>query len=422
MALNTGDIVELEVTKVVHGGDGLTRHEGFVIFVRGGLPGERVLARVYSVKKSHAFADLIEVLVPSAHRVAHIWPEADVARAPEARAGGADYGHIDLDYQRVLKTDILREALTRYGGVSEDFVRSVHVEPVNGSADALRWRTRVTLNVDSTGLAGPYAERTNQVIAVDSLPLAASALEALGIHHGDWSGHSRIRLVQSSTGQPRVIIDTQKPQPLTEKVGDEVFHLSDHSFWQVHRGAAETLDALVSEALAAGLAGSGGFSPVDPMAQHFDLYSGVGLFAKAIGRAYGPDSRIIAVESDSGATDFTTKNLRHYLHSEVANSDVKRFLQSFTPEGTVGTEGTAGTVGTVVLDPPRTGAKAEVVGHIIALRPQQVIYVACDPVALGRDVRLFRDAGYELVSVKGVDLFPHTHHMEAVASLVPTGI
>ncbi|MEX2441142.1 MAG: TRAM domain-containing protein, partial [Pontimonas sp.] len=258
MALDTGDIVELEVTKVVHGGDGLARHDGFVIFVHGGLPGERVLARVYSVKKSHAFADLIEVLVPSNHRVTHIWPEADVSRAPEARAGGADYGHIALDYQRVLKTDILREALTRYGGVSEDFVRSVHVEPVNGSADALRWRHRVTLHVDNSGLAGPYAERTHRVIAVDSLPLAASSLEALGVHHGDWSGHKQIRLVQSSTGQPRVIIDSQKPQALTEKVGDDVFHLSDHSFWQVHHSAAHTLDALVSEALSEGLAGGRG--------------------------------------------------------------------------------------------------------------------------------------------------------------------
>jgi len=413
MALDTGDIVELEVTKVVHGGDGLARHEGFVIFVHGGLPGERVLARVYSVKKSHAFADLIEVLTPSSHRVPHIWPEADVSRAPEARAGGADYGHIELGYQRALKTDILREALTRHAGVSEDFAQGVRVEPADGAPDALRWRTRVTLHVDESGLAGPYAERTHQVIAVDSLPLAASSLEGLGIHHGDWSGHKQIRLVQSSTGQPRVIIDTQKPQPLTEKVGDDVFHLSDQSFWQVHHSAAETLDALVSNALVQGLAGEGGFTPVDPSAQHLDLYSGVGLFAKAIGRAYGPDSRIIAVESDSGATDFTTKNLRHYPHSEVANSDVKRFLQSFTPEGTVGT---------VVLDPPRTGAKADVVGHIIALQPQQVIYVACDPVALGRDIKLFRDAGYELVSVKGVDLFPHTHHMEAVASLVPTGV
>ena len=415
MALDTGDSVELEVTKVVHGGDGLARHDGFVVFVHGGLPGERVRARVYSVKKSHAFAELIEVLVPSAHRVSHIWPEADVSRPPQHRAGGADYGHIELGYQRELKTAILQEALTRHGGVSDDFASRVQVEPVAGETDGLRWRTRVTLHVDDRGLAGPYAERSHTVIDVDSLPLASSVLDALAVHRGDWSGHSQIRLVQNSAGDARVVIDTQKPQPITEQVGDEVFHLSDHSFWQVHHGAAQTLDALVSSALAgSGVSapGVGDFRPVDPAAVHLDLYSGVGLFARALGRAYGPDAPIIAVESDSAATDFTTKNLRDFSRAEVVDSDVKRFLQTFTPEGPVGT---------VVLDPPRTGAKADVVGQIIALGPQQVIYVACDPVALGRDLALFRDAGYELERVQGVDLFPHTHHMEAVASLRPTG-
>ncbi len=402
MAVNVGEVLELEVTKVVHGGDGLARHDGFVIFVHGGLPHERVRAEVYSVKKSHAFAELVEVVTPSSQRVSHIWPEADVSRPPATRAGGADYGHIDISYQRALKTGILREALTRHGGIDEARVENLRVEALPGDADGLHWRTRVTLHVGSDGRAGPYAERSHQVIPVSTLPLATEAIESLGVHTTDWAGHQQVRVVHTSSGEPRVIIDQQRPTEIIETVGQREFVLSDQSFWQVHHRAAPTLHQAVGDALSR--------VDVDPAATHLDLYGGVGLFADVVGSHFGDQAPILVVESDPLAAGYTQRNLTPYAGAVAVTEEVKGFLSHYRPDGAVGA---------VILDPPRSGAKDEVVRRVAALSPQAIVYVACDPVALGRDLRTFREHGYELENVRGFDLFPHTHHLEAVALLVP---
>lgn len=403
MALDVGDVVELEVTKVVHGGDGLARHEGFVVFVHGALPRERVAARIHKVKKSHAFADLLEVHTASTQRVAHIWPEADISRPPEARAGGADFGHIDLAYQRALKSEILIDALVRHGRVDEGFCGDIRVEAPSGDVDGRHWRTRVSLHVGPDGRAGPYAERSRTVIPVESLPLAAIEIEELGAHHTQWSGHRQIRLVDPSGSQPRLIIDEQSPQPIVETVLGDVFVLSDQSFWQVHKRAPETLSVAVAEALQS--------VDVDPARHHLDLYGGVGLFGKTLLRHFGEDASVAVVESDPQAATYTTQNLANYPHATAVTADVKRFIDSVNREDQFGA---------IVLDPPRSGAKREVVHGVAALAPQAVVYVACDPVALGRDIELFRTAGYQLRSVRGFDLFPHTHHIEAVAVFVPS--
>ena len=400
--MEVGDEIELEVTKVVHGGDGLSRHDGFVIFVHGGLPRERVLARVYSVKKSHAFAQLLEVLTPSSQRVPHIWPEADVSRPPDQRAGGADYGHIDLTYQRALKMDIVRDALIRQGGIDEDQISGLRVQALPGDEEGLRWRSRITLHVGPDGRAGPYAEKSHRVIPVESLPLAAESIEALGVHQSDWTGNKQVRVVDPSRGQERLIVDQQKPQDIIERCAGRDFVLSDQSFWQVHHHAAETLHQAVRDALS-------GLS-IDPDGHHLDLYGGVGLFADALGQHFGPAASMTVVESDPLAARYTARNLVDYPNATAATEEVKSFLRHYRPESQVGV---------VVLDPPRSGAKDEVVKRVSSLSPRAVVYVACDPVALGRDLRTFREQGYELSSVRGFDLFPHTHHVETIALLVP---
>lgn len=400
MVVGVGDMLELEVTKVVHGGDGLARHEGFVIFVHSALPGESVVARVYSVKKSHAFAELIDITVPSAQRVQHIWPEADVSRPPENRAGGADYGHIDLSAQRTLKGDILREALTRHGHVDPEIVSALHVETLPGNADGSRWRTRVNLHVGPDGVAGPYAERSHRVIPVQSLPLATSAIEHIGVHQMDWSGHQNIRITHPQGAQPRIIIDQQKPHEIREQVGTKEFVLHDQSFWQVHHDAAATLQAAVIDVLEG--------VQVDPKRTHYDLYAGVGLFAAGLANQWGENTSLRVVESDHLAAQYARRNLAGVPRAEVFSDTVSSFLRHHDPESAVGA---------VVIDPPRAGAKEAVVRAVAALSPQVIIYVACDPVALGRDVKTFRDVGYELTGVRSFDLFPHTHHVEALAVL-----
>ncbi|HWU30750.1 MAG TPA: RsmD family RNA methyltransferase, partial [Microbacterium sp.] len=167
-------------------------------------------------------------------------------------------------------------------------------------------------------------------------------------------------------------------------------------FWQVHPQAADTLHQAVGDALA---------GRVDADATHFDLYGGVGLFAATLGEQGASD--IVTVESDRRATEHAQQNLAAF-DAQAVTARVDRFLAGL-PEGT--------RAGAVVLDPPRAGAGRGVVESIHALEPEAIVYVACDPVALARDLGTFRGLGWGVTSLQAFDLFPHSHHFEAVALL-----
>ena len=404
-----GDLLELEVSKVVHGGYGLARHDGFVLFVKGALPGEVISARVTEAKKSHGIADLLEVLSASDSRVPHIWPEADVSREPGQRAGGADYGHINLDYQRELKTEILRDSLERFGRLDPSLSISCEVGAIPGEESGQHWRTRVVLNVDDRGQAGPYAEGTHRVIPVESLPLATPAINELGAHRMEWSGHQKIRIVDNSQDPPRLVIDSQKPEPITQWVGDIPFRLTDQSFWQVHHSAATTLFDDVSRRIAS--------LPLTTDLEHWDLYAGVGLFGRAIGEALGPAVKVTSVESDSESTEFAAANLTNAVGARAVSLSTEKFVAEAASQN----HESSLPVGVVVLDPPRSGAGKTVIDALGAIRPQAVIYVACDPVALGRDMGIFREHGYLPSDIVAFDLFPHTHHFETLVTFTPEG-
>jgi tRNA/tmRNA/rRNA uracil-C5-methylase (TrmA/RlmC/RlmD family) len=111
-----GDEFECDITNVAHGGVFVARHEGRVVFVSDAVPGERVRVRVTEASKSSFWrADTLSVITPSEHRREHVWAEASVHRPPEQRAGGAEFGHIDLAFQRHLKTTVLHESFERVG-------------------------------------------------------------------------------------------------------------------------------------------------------------------------------------------------------------------------------------------------------------------------------------------------------------------
>jgi tRNA/tmRNA/rRNA uracil-C5-methylase (TrmA/RlmC/RlmD family) len=400
---SVGDRLYLEISKVVHGGFGLARHDGFVIFVKGVLPGEWITAELYQVKRSHGYAHLLEVISESVYRKPHIWPEADHSRPIHARVGGADYGYIQRDYQLELKRLILEDSLVRFGKVDGSLAASVSVGALPGDDHGLHWRTRTTLHVSSDGTVGPYAEASHTVVPVTSLPLSTRESAAVGVLSGDFLGHQRIRVVHPSRSEPRLIIDRQKPEPITEWVGQIPFQLSDQSFWQVHKSAATILFDLVLSTLKQ--------IYVNPEATHWDLYGGVGLFSRAVLESVGQDSRVVSVESDGEASRFAATNLESFPNARAVASSTEGFLAHDDDAHDVGP------LGVVVLDPPRSGARDEVVHRVCERTPEAVIYVACDPVAMGRDLNSFRGRGYVPVEVAALDLFPNTHHFESVAVL-----
>jgi tRNA/tmRNA/rRNA uracil-C5-methylase (TrmA/RlmC/RlmD family) len=143
-------------------------------------------------------------------------------------------------------------------------------------------------------------------------------------------------------------------------------------------------------------------------ADNLDLYGGVGLFTGTIAAKFGESLRMTTVESFKQATADATLNLKDLPNVKAVCEPVERFLAPHKDE-----TGQA----TVVLDPPRSGAGAKVVGQLVKLAPKHIVYVACDPVALARDLKTFLEH-YDLVAIRAFDLFPHTHHLETIASLV----
>jgi len=188
-----------------------------------------------------------------------------------------------------------------------------------------------------------------------------------------------------------------------EVVGARRFRLDASGFWQVHRHAAATLTAAVQDAIDADL--------LDPAAPNLDLYGGVGLLAAAVGDRFGASTRITSVEGSATATAHARENLRDLPGASAESGRVDAWLRDRGAPDLRGADRS-----TVVLDPPRSGAGREVVDRLASLGPAQIVYVACDPVALARDVGLLAGHGYILRRVRAFDLFPNTHHVEAVAA------
>ena len=396
-----GTELELEVTGVAHGGISVARHEGRVVFVSDTIPGETVIARVTEAsKKSFWRAETVRVLTPSEHRQPHIWSATSIDRPPVDRAGGAEFGHIRIEHQRELKRQVLADALKRMAGIESD----VTVEALPGNADGTGWRTRVRLQVSEAGRPGPFAARSHRVIEVSDLPLATAAVAEAAPFDQLFPGVEHIDVLEPTTSGARLIVGRQKPVVIRELVGDREFRLDDGGFWQVHRHAAATLTTAVQDAIDDAL--------FDPRAHNLDLYGGVGLLAAAVGDRFGSTTRITSVESDSRATEHAGENLADWLGARAVTARVERWIANLA------TYGEKLKSATVVLDPPRSGAGSAVVEALVTLAPAQLVYVACDPVALSRDIGLFRERGYELDGLRAFDLFPNTHHVEAVARLV----
>ncbi len=388
-----GERYTVDVGPVAHGGHFVARHEGLVVFVRHSLPGERVVVEITEGDEHSKFlrGDAVEVLRPSPDRV-----------VPPCRfsgphmCGGCDFQHVAATAQRELKASVVREQLQRLAGLDVD----VRVEAVPGDDEGLGWRTRVQYAVDEDGHAGLRGHRSHEVVRLDVCPIAHPDLPA--VTSEDWYGAESVEAIVSNTGERLRLVTADDelyldgPKLLHEKANGRDWQVSGSGFWQVHPGAPEALVSAVLE----------GTSP-QPGESAADLYSGVGLFSAALAERVGPTGAVVAVESDEVAVGDAAVNLADLPQVTAVADRVERALRG----------GAVGSCDIVVLDPPRTGAKRDVVEGIVRLGPRVVAYVACEPASLARDVAIFAEHGYELRRLRAFDLFPMTHHVECVALL-----
>lgn len=408
-----GTDIELTLTGIAHGGFAVGRVDGRVMFVSDAIPGETVIARVTDDSKASFWrADAVSIVEASTHRVPHVWAEAGIDRPIHARVGGADFGHIALTHQRELKRDVLKDSLRRFGKLDDATVGlpldRVDALPGDDDRGGLAWRTRVRLHVNEQGQVGPRARRSHDIIVVKSLPLATEGINRIAPLADNYGMTGSVDVLSPSVGEPRLIVGEQKPTVIRERVGNREFQVDDNGFWQVHREAATTLTDAVRAAIDP--------DRFDATALNLDLYGGVGLFAVALAELGGSSTRVTSVESDERATEHAGENLSDWVGAFAETGTVEKWLRALDSRATP-SERSRLAAATVILDPPRAGAGRDVMAVLGRLAPAQIVYVACDPVALSRDIAFAREHGYQPTRLRAFDMFPHTHHLETIVTL-----
>ena len=395
--LVVGEVIEVAIEKVAHGGHFIARHEGAVIFVRHAIPGERCRVEITSVGTSFNRADVVEILTASQDRVV-----APCEYAHRAGCGGCDFQHVSIDRQRKLKSDVITEQFSRIAKMDID----VEVEEV---LPHLGWRMRVNASADRNGKLGFIGSRSHRVIPVKNCLVAAPEIGFQSLAAKQWKGDMRIEIAASSTGERSISLAptrgderarlSEGPAILHEQVLDNLFEVSNDSFWQGHSKAPELLTSVVAD-----------FAQIQSGDHVLDLYGGVGLFAASFIDVVGEAGQIELIEGSKSATADAVRNFKDYSHVNIITGDVAKHLPRIN------------SANVVVLDPPRDGAGKIVVTEIARLKARRVVYVACDPAALARDTGYFSNLGYSLVKLRAFDLFPMTHHIECVALFEPTEV
>jgi 23S rRNA (uracil1939-C5)-methyltransferase len=429
-----------------HGGEGVVRLDGRATFVPGALPGERITLRIIETKPRWARGELVEVLEPSELRV--------VAPSPlAATCGGCDLQHVSAAGQVTLKTRVVIEQLERIGKVLDP-----PVLPGRSVGPALGYRAHARMHAAPDGRLGFHRAGSNEVVVVEECPVLTPAAQALRTAMGDATGAVTVSLradglddlhretdpdavrgaaliepgdtpIHPPAGGFDVLLEQPDGRALAMR-GDGVLHVEvsglrfevpADGFFQVSTAAAQ---ALVDEVLAAA-------GDVNGMLV-WDLYSGVGLLALALAQA---GAEVIAVEGNKAAAKAAVRNAEvNGLALRVETLDVRKALRQWAkpepktpstpdPKAHLKVQSKAAMMSrpeapdVVVLDPPRTGLGPEAIKDLVRLKPPRVVLVACDPAALARDVKALLAGGYKLRSVQPLDLFPMTHHVEAVALL-----
>jgi tRNA/tmRNA/rRNA uracil-C5-methylase (TrmA/RlmC/RlmD family) len=389
-ALKIGDLIDVSIEKVAHGGHFIARYNGAVIFVRHAIPGEQCTVEITSTSSSFNRGDVVAISEPSEFRV-----QPPCKYSHRAGCGGCDFQHIDPAYQRTLKSHVITEQFSRIA--KKDI--QVEVEEVGAP---IGWRTRAIATTNRNGKLGFYKSRSHSIAPVDNCIICVDGMNFSEVSGRNLKGDVRVEISASNTGERTIALAptrgeekariTEGPAVLHEVVEGRTLEVSQESFWQSHAKAPEVLTQVVLD-----------FAQISKKEHVLDLYGGVGLFTAAIIDLVGPEGQVDLIEGSKVATEDARRNFASHKNVTVATGDVAKLLPRVT------------SADVVILDPPREGAGKDVISQISALNPRAIVYVACDPAALARDTAYLEDHSYSLVGLRAFDLFPMTHHIECVA-------
>jgi len=437
----TGDELELAVDSLAHGGAGVARTDGYVVFVRGAVPGDRVRARMTKSKRSFGEAEAVELLEPSPERVEPALPHP-----------GAPWQVLPYERQLQEKESQVRDALTRLGGFEEP-----PVEAIVPAVDVLRYRNKVEYSfgedddgelvlgfhrpgrwdlIDDVSMDALASERVDELREAVKAWCRAEGLSAydrrehtgllrnLVVREGRRTGALQARLVTSPgdlriaelaeglaadsvlwTRAPGVAENTREGQTtllkgaeaLEEELSGLRFRISPEAFFQTNTEMAERLYASAVE-----LAGLTGRERV------LDLYCGIGTIALRLALDAGEVFGVEIVER-AVADAIENAKLNGIDNAHFFAGDVRTAMRPLVEE--------SGPPDIVVVDPPRAGLSQKVVRRVLEAEARRIVYVSCNPTTLAPNARQMVEGGYELRTVRPVDMFPQTPHIEAVALL-----
>ena len=417
-------LLTLDIEKAAAGGRMLARHEGQIVLVSGAIPGERVVVQLERKERGVAFANVAEVLQPSADR-------RPVSGDPQC--GGNVFAHIDYARQLTLKGEIIQDAFRRIGRIPLDVAPPVVGSPEQG------YRMRARLHV-SGGRIGFFREGTHQVCDVGTtgqlLSETSDWIAALNreLTRDQMRGLAGIEISENIPGRERAchlelhsgadprgyatmgegltglsaqhsdrpgVVGISGTPVVTDsvQVDEDLSHVLSlsrdvRSFFQGNRFLIESLVRRVAQLV-----------PEGPV---IDLYAGVGLFGLSMAAA-GREA-VTAVEGDpvSGA-DLQRNAARFGDRVGVVRRSVENYLASVRKADI--------SSATMVVDPPRTGISKDAIAHLVRLQPSRIVYISCDVATLARDTHVLHEAGYGLAELSGIDLFPNTAHVESIAVL-----
>jgi 23S rRNA (uracil1939-C5)-methyltransferase len=354
---------ELQIHDIAFGGKGVARDNGKAVFVPFTIDGERVSARITREKKQFAEADLVEVLEPSANRVAPPCPYF-------GRCGGCSYQHISYDHQLVLKSRQVEQAMRRIGRLAEPPMRPIVPSPL-----PYAYRNRITVHAQDD-VVGFYRRDVHELMDIAACPISMSEVNDA--------------LAQLRATRPR----------------DGHYSLRAHSGPRVF---AQTNDA-VADAMADHI----GSLLIGDRGLLIDAFCGAGFFAKHLAPQF---ERVIGIDWDRFAIDAARKDARPnetYIAGDVA-VELRGVAAGVSPVEAVDPR-VKTAAATLIVDPPATGLTDGMRRVILDDPPQTMIYVSCNPPTLARDLAELQER-FVIVSITPFDMFPQTAEIEAVVHL-----
>ncbi len=383
--LAVDDTVEVEIEKLIAGGDGLARSQGVPIFVPLSAPGDRLRLRIIERRPSYARGEIVEILQSG--------PERREAPCEHfANCGGCSLQHIEDEAQTRWKVSAARETLERLGSVAHDVPDRV----VRGDSWHYRLRTQLRLEGEpGRASVGYFARASHKLVSVRTCAVLAEPLEEFVVGLAERLDHRVPRRLDAALGDDGAItcgpvLPGLPKGTVSRRVGDFRYEYDARTFFQAHAGLlGEFVEAVVGR---------------EEGEVAYDLYAGVGLFALPLARRY---RQVVAVEGDSNASRYLRNNAQKAGLANMATigSAVESWIVQL-PEG----------VDRVVVDPPRQGLSLHVRGALKRLRPKRLTYASCHPAALARDLKALARR-FTLESLVYLDLFPQTGHIEIVAQL-----